>query len=296
MMPSARQHCAPNVSTFRTDDHFSCFEMEELVSVAKSLNKSISRHKLCSKNACVAARPFDIEGLTKKQLWGKIYKTLSPFCKYERCWVDLDFVNAIPSKSLREKIKYFTFKPKMSPDRYAWLSTRDIDYVLNQYQRLAEQRAPGKFLYLGAHPADYAVVENPNYKAIRHHPLVGIVFNLDTHDMKGSHWVAMVVDNTLGRIEYFDSTGKGPNKHIARFIKTIQKRTHYPLVKNSFVHQKKNGECGVYAIHFVIQRLLGRSFEQVSSKIISDKAMNKVRDLIFSPSMDVSISRAKNMG
>jgi hypothetical protein len=137
-------YCAPNVNI---DDHYTCFEYNELCEIAKSFNKFIEKHcnkggnvnnSICNFNTVPIDIKENIEDVKnkKRELWNAIYDRLKDVCKYEYCWVDYEFIKTIPDKDLREKIKMFTFKPKMSMHIDNWLSTRDINNVLVQYEKL----------------------------------------------------------------------------------------------------------------------------------------------------------------
>ena len=52
---------------------------------------------------------------------------------------------------------------------------------------------------------------------------------------------------------------------------------------NKKQHQSENSECGVYAIYFLIQRLLNFDFKTITNNIITDKQMNDFRSVIFRP-------------
>lgn len=268
--------CAPNVKY-----NFSCFEIGELEEIAKAFNKYIQKNNVCkNKNVCVPRKLIDIGSKSKKELWTSIYKRLNKICRYEYCWIDQEFINVIDDKDLREKIHYFTFKPKMTKDPFGWLSTEDINKVMSQYQELYES-----FYFVGALPCDFYDHTKMNYKEILKYKRVGIVFNLDTHDKSGSHWVAFLIDNDINTIEYFDSAAKSPNKHIKKFIAMVKEKTgkKYNYLQNDIVHQKKNGECGVYASYYIIQRLRGKTFYQIKNKVVNDAKMNVYRRTIFRP-------------
>ena len=120
---------------------------------------------------------------------------------------------------------------------------------------------------------------------------VGIVFNMDPHDQSGSHWVAMYIDLKKWVISYFDSFGICPPPiQIQRLIQSLNKNAVEVTGKKMFVncntnqHQIKNTECGVYSMYFIVESLKGRSFNDISKKIILDDEINKYRDLFFRPS------------
>jgi hypothetical protein len=280
--------CAPNINI---KEHYTCFELEELKSIAKTFNDYILKNKRCpklgkvnvkrDKNYCILDRIIETNNKTKEELWNSIYKRLEPICKYEYCWLDLDFVSKIKDVSLREKILYFTFKPKMTMKIDSWLSTKDINNVLQQYQDNYN------FKFLGALPSDFYKITMVNYNDIYNYKKIGFVLNLDDHTKGGSHWVALLIDNTLKTIEYYDSAGKRPNKNIQNFITKVynfvKKHNKYTIKYNTTTHQLKNTECGVYAIHFIIKRIIGVPFDTICNDTIPDEQMAIFRYYIFRP-------------
>ena len=65
---------------------------------------------------------------------------------------------------------------------------------------------------------------------------------------------------------------------------TSQGKTHNSNMKkyyNKVRHQFKNSECGVYSMHFIINLLEGKTFEDVTKNIIKDDDMLKNRDLYY---------------
>ena len=49
-------------------------------------------------------------------------------------------------------------------------------------------------------------------------------------------------------------------------------------------HQYGNSECGVYSINFILRLLKGKSFEDITKKLIPDKMMTDYRSFLFRPS------------
>ena len=190
--------CAPNV--VNVEDHYTCFTFDELKQIALAFNIHIQKHKICDKsnNVCVPRKLIGIRNKTKKQLWTSIYKRLEKICPYESCWIDLDFIKSVDDEILRDKIRYFTFKPKMSKHINAWLSTSDINNVLQQYQELDHS-----FKFLGALPSDFYKVIKVDYSQIKNYKKIGVVLNLDDHTQKGSHWVSFLIDNTFFNLRLF---------------------------------------------------------------------------------------------
>jgi hypothetical protein len=277
-------YCSPNIDI---TDHYTCFEYDELIHIAEAFNKYI-KSKRCPRlqysNKDIKCEMKEISfSKSKKKLWYSIYNRLKNICSYEYCWLDLDFINEIDDKNLREKIKYFTFKPKMTKTKRDWLNTQDINNVLQQYQELFPT-----FKFIGALPSDFYKVTTVDYNQVLKYDKIGLVFNLDEHNQPGSHWVAFLVDNKMGTLEYYDSVGKLPNKNIQTFINEMSEYLkkngyNYNKLYNTKKHQYENTECGVYSIYFLIQRLFGFDFEYVTKKVVKDKQMNRFRNVIFRP-------------
>lgn len=285
-------YCSPNVDS---KDHYTCFELEELKEIALAFNKYIQKNKTCpviknkrknkKNNKCNPRRLISLTNKSKKDLWKSIYQRLSYICPYEYCWLDLDFLNEIDDENLREKLKYFTFKPKMTRTQNAWLSTQDINNVLQQYQDIDPS-----FKFLGALPSDFYKFTRVDYSQTFNYKRIGIVFNLDGHYEPGSHWVAFLIDNKSKTLEYYDSAARKPNKNIQNFIDTVYdyiKSQGYDYKKyyNNTKHQFQNNECGVYSIYFILQRLIGFDFNYITSNVILDKQMNHFRKIIFRPNI-----------
>ena len=117
---------------------------------------------------------------------------------------------------------------------------------------------------------------------------IGIVFNLDKHDMDGSHWVSMFVNLNKDRVYYFDSYGEPPPKEVDilanRLIDQGNKNNQkIKYIKNNKRFQFKNSECGVYCMYFITQLLKGKTFNSFKNNIIKDDQMNKNRGYFYSP-------------
>ena len=96
-------------------------------------------------------------------------------------------------------------------------------------------------------------------------------------------------------IEYFDSYGDNndnegkPPQEIQTFMNRlsgqIDKRgggNNKSIQKyNTVRHQYANSECGVYCLNYIIERLSGRSFEDITGNITKDEKMNQNRIVYF---------------
>jgi hypothetical protein len=281
-------YCSPNINV---TNHYTCFEHDELKEIALALNIYIQKNKLClldkSTSKTCSTKIINIGKKTKKQLWYSIYNRLKIICPYEYCWVDLDFINNIKDRYLRDKIRDFTFKPKGPKTANSWLWTEDINRVLQQYGSIDKT-----FKFLGALPSDFYKITKMNWTNICNYNKFSIVFNLDNHKQSGSHWVAFLIDNKTKTIEYYDSIGNLPNTNINVFIKHVQNflhkkcKTKYEILYNTTKQQYENNECGMFAIHFIITRLLGKSFHDISNMKITDKDMNRFRKIVFRPKVE----------
>lgn len=213
-------------------------------------------------------------------------------------WLDQDFVKSALTKSEIAKVKHDHYRPE-APDSWkqnskTWLSTDDIDKCLQQY---ADKFSD--FKYFGAVPSDFhlklesgacAISDlcNINIKNLlaKKYKYVGAVFNFDTHDMSGSHWVAMFVNMPKREITYLDSNGLPPIPSIKQLMFSIKGQSDklgmkFKIKYNKKRHQLENTECGTYAINFISQQVEGAKFEEIVSKIIRDKEMNSKRFMFF---------------
>lgn len=261
--------CSPSR---KINNDFTCFEYEELVEIAKAINKS---KKICKKDKCIISDKIKNEN-SKEKLYNDIYRNLKNLDENEYNWIELEFMKNIKDKKILENIQKFTFKPPSPKSKSSWFNTDNINLVINQYTKLYPH-----FTFLGAQPADISSITHIDYKKIqKDFKSIGIVFNKDIHNLPGSHWVAVFIDNSTKTIEYFDSLGKSPNKYIYDFLNNFKE---YNLKINKVIHQKRGTNCGVYACYFIIQRLLGITFRMINKRIIKDKMMTDYRGFLFRP-------------
>jgi Ulp1 family protease len=87
-------------------------------------------------------------------------------------------------------------------------------------------------------------------------------------------------------IEYFDSVGDEPLDEYMNLIKILKEKLSNinisVMVKiNKIQHQFKGTECGVYSLNFIIGRLKGLSFEELSKNVLSDDVLVCRRDCFF---------------
>jgi len=229
-----------------------------------------------------------------------IHKKLFKVCRDrgDWCWADQPFVKDDPI------IQSF-YKPQIPTSRYKWLATGDIDRVINQYAKLFPN-----FRYLGAVPLDFDQLRGYQLSSedyCMHYnrdgkTKIGGVFNLDTHDKAGSHWVSMFCDLEHNYIAFFDSVGvKTPPKEIGILMENIKRQIERCMdhkLKKYLVNrpmkftvnqkniQKGNSECGVFCIYFILKCLLGEKPEDIfGDPNLNDNSVNYFRTKVFRPSI-----------
>lgn len=271
-----------------------CFDRQALIRIIDSYNSKYPNNQI----------RYD-KNLTDNELWGLIRNSFANVCgENEWCWLDQDFLKNDP-------LLQDYYKPPKPDQPTKWLSTSDINGVLKQFENIYDD-----FAFMGTVPIDFdQVIEEyskmdlcalynkqglsmetgerlHNNRGIRR---FGFVFNLDPSTKRGSHWVAMYMDLTVAHpyVGYFDSYGYcPPPEEITVLMERLKKQAHkclgINLIKrcNTIRHQHKNTECGVYAIYFIYNCLIGKSFETVTENIILDDDVNKYRDFFFRPTID----------
>jgi hypothetical protein len=278
-----------------------CFDREGLYRIIDDYN-----HKYPDKK--ITYHP----NLSTEKLWKLIRDSLADLCgDQEWCWLDQDFLKT-------DQLVQQYYKPPKPKTQKQWLSTKDIDNVLKQYERQYND-----FIYMGTVPRDFDMVidEYKNMDLCRMYngegaigggrtiKKYGFVFNLDPHDQRGSHWVSMFMNLSVpdddtgivlrggggGHIEnfigFFDSYGYPPPKEIKALIMRLKKQAKrcmgIDLVYkcNTVQHQHQDTECGVYSLYFIYQCLRGLTFEKITQSIILDDDVNKFRDFFFRPTI-----------
>jgi len=255
--------CAPS----KTKKKFSCYSDLDLQKLKRKYNLT-HKKKITTNNS--------------KQIWKELGKTLQ--CDKESCFAS------------KLKMKTLNFAPK-HPESWntnptEWLSSDDITSVLRQYEF-----AYPEFKYIGPSPADFYFRENGTcvweelckfdvHEMRKKKTKVGIIFNLDTHEGGGSHWVAVFMDLIGKKMYYFDSTGSSmkDEKHIYKFYEKVKAQdTDYKLIENHPVeHQFGNSECGIYALFFTIVMLHTSNFKLFkNTKTFKDKNMVALRKKFF---------------
>lgn len=255
---------------------------------------SESLHKL--KNLWNARhRDVPITASADKDIWNALRKNMQDVCHSETCWLRQGFAK----HGLTNEMKYYTFAPK-APSEWKknineWLSSVDIDNVMRQYEEKDKS-----FAFFGPTPIDFdskkmygeCVWEelchfNLLEQMKKHKKKIGIVFNLDEHWKKGSHWVSMFIDIPTKQICYFDSGGDEVPKEIKVLADRITQQgkqlgIDFKFEQNyPFEHQMEDTECGVYSLYFISTMIETPDFKVFKTKRIPDKDMEKYRHVYF---------------
>lgn len=152
-------------------------------------------------------------------------------CDDQVCWLNQSFIKKMNNKELEK----YTFRPSGPKKKLDWLSTTNINDVIDQYEKKHKN-----FIFLGAVPYDFQELRQLEIGELDFNKLIngemnedfnknkkisqfGMVINLDPHYKPGSHWVALYTNFDNNQIYFFDSFGKKPKKKIKQFINKIAK-------------------------------------------------------------------------
>ena len=290
----------------------SCYSSSELLVIKNAFNK----HHVSNSGSRKQIHSRDPE-IILRELQEK-----NAHCTTELCWL-----HAVSDRRLREKIQKEAFRPlqpaewKKKPD--AWLSNFDIDAVIQQYEA-----AYPDFVFLGPTPIDFDT-KKADGKCVTEEicgfslakewskgkKKIGVIYNLDTSEGPGTHWVSMFIDmvDPVPYMFYFNSTAEPMPAEVRALMDRIQEQwlslsshkgtSHKKLVEytsdDKVEHQHSNTECGMYSLFFIITCLTrkvggfktlgsGLSREKIIEMFagktrIPDRYMLKFRNLYFVP-------------
>jgi len=119
--------------------------------------------------------------------------------------------------------------------------------------------------------------------------MIGIIFNTDPHNKGGAHWISMFINLKKNKMYYFDSVGDPVPDEIEVLVQRIQnegiklKRDITYEDSEGIGHQRKNTECGIYSLYFIVKMLEGANFNDFNStsKLIHDDEITKYRKIFF---------------
>lgn len=274
-----REKCSPKKP--REKLKYSCYTSTTLHKLRDIWNKRHPDSKITSNDP--------------REIWELLKMSMMTTCNRESCWLRKLF----KKNKLNSELRNYTFAPKQprewKKNPYEWLSSVELLQVMKQYER-----AYPHFEFLGPSPIDYdakkmfgeCVWEELCQFQLkdfikRGKTKIGIIFNLDPHDLEGSHWMCMFIDIKKKEIYYFDSYGDGPPRRLSKFMNEVKRQsralgTPYTILKNKRRHQFSESECGMYCLYFIIQLLKGKdTFESLTKHRINDKKVKELRQIYF---------------
>lgn len=221
-------------------------------------------------------------------------KRFADCCEDERCWM-----RTLMHPALAETVRMRTFAPNApsawSSDIKTWLRSTDISAVMRRVELMTPE-----FEFLGPSPIDFDTRAGAdcvwpticNYEIARsirkNKSKTGFVLNLDDHTGEGTHWVALWLHPSAGQLSYFDSLGDPPPAEVKALAERITQQgadlgRSLKLTWNKIKHQKRNTECGIYAIHFLTELALGSTELNrfLDGPRITDKEMSAKRRSFF---------------
>ena len=202
-------------------------------------------------------------------------------------WVNENFTKYMKME-IKEILENEIFRPEGPEKQFQWMSSLDMNAVLSQYENLHND-----FKYLGSVPINFDEIDFYNIKNINYDELekegknrFAMIINNQRHDQGGQHWFSLFFDLKKGDIFFVDSVGDKPMENVEKYVEKIKKylksknkKHNYKI--NNIQHQKKNSECGVYSMYFIIKFLESGDFEKETSKEIQDYDVNKIRKKLF---------------
>ncbi|AEQ33438.1 thiol protease [Acanthamoeba polyphaga mimivirus] len=280
--------CAPNRKY--DSGNKTCFTLEQLVEMAGAYNRHITKEKLKPNmnNLYTNAILIPIKQ-DKTFLLKELKKRFETVCKNDDiCLTQQAFMNEIVDE-MRDEISEYTFRTNGPNNSKEWLSTKNIDEIMKQY----EKKYPN-FKFLGAVPLNcdeisFCSLFNIDFNQYFEQGInyLGIIFNHDRLGEPGSHWVSMFIDINNGKLYFCDSAGKPPigNIHtiIKKFTDFYKRKTGKNIIYkyNNRSYQKDNSECGVYSCNFIIRKLSGESFENIINNPLTFPEINSCRNVYF---------------
>ena len=157
--------------------------------------------------------------------YNQLYNKLSDTCYNEQCWA-----NKLIKKDLTNYLEVFApYSPSSwEKNPTQWLSNIEIINTLKQYEK-----SDKTFKFLSTTPIDFDTVIKD--KCVT--PILckftlskyikkginkfGIIFNTDTHDKSGSHWISLYIDVLKKLIFFFDSAGNKCPSQVLQLINRI---------------------------------------------------------------------------
>jgi len=187
------------------------------------------------------------------------------------------------NESLGRKV-FLCFRPLL-PKKMNWLHADAILDALRVY----EQDEELSFICYGPFYAGFQFNETLFKKRANRY---AFIFNtsqaIKNQQYDGSHWIALYIDLVKNTIDYYDSKGILPSSllihSISYIIKIIRNTNPNMTGEVNFTRTRKqfgSNECGVYVVHFIVQRLFGKSFQEFNKEFLPDKEIDQYRKIYW---------------
>lgn len=242
----------------------------------------------------------------------EIHRLLSLYlknvCNKESCWLKQKIHFGEIQNEYKIKDLFAPFSPiEWNRNPNEWLSSIDIINVMKQYEN-----AYKCFNFIGPTPIDFdkrIIKGNRNSECVwdelcnfdisqqikEGKTKIGVIFNTDTHDKSGQHWISLFINIKKKFIFYFDSSGDKMPNEIRQLIDRIinQGQECEPKIQfkidttKGISHQKGDSECGIYSLFFIINMLEDKlTRNRLKTHIFTDKYVNLFRKIYFNQSLD----------
>jgi hypothetical protein len=272
-------HCSP-AKYNRAEKDQTCFSHDELKLLANEFNKHSDKK---------------IKGTSKKEIASELLKAYKPICNSDQyCWIKQTLSNSNKINKLEQNFR-IQMPISWEKDKYTWLNTYDILYVMKQYEELYTD-----FEFLTVTPSDFSD-KNSSGKCIGdmlcdfdvhnfNKKRFGIVFNTGSSFSSGEHWQALFcnLNNKLPNygIYFYDSVANPSSHKIKTFMKKIKDQvndTKFELKENKIQSQYGGSECGMFSIIFLTQCLKNIKFDEICKRMHNDKKINELRMILYRP-------------
>jgi len=112
----------------------------------------------------------------------------------------------------------------------------------------------------------------------------GFIINSDDSDKGGTHWKAVFISRPDASVEVYDSLVSIPNekfiKDLFKVVDAFKDDVMYKLKINTIRDQsEKTGNCGYFAVNFLINRFKGKKFKNASLFDKVDKSGEGEKDI-----------------
>ena len=263
---------------------YTCYDKKTLIQIKDLWNTRHPDEKINSMNPWI--------------IWKSLKNNMSSLCESEKCWLRQKFIKKNLPHNLMNKIFAPDVPKSWIKNSSEWLSSVDISAVMKQYENSFKN-----FMFLGPTHIDFDKKLDDGYVWDEIHNFnlaesikkgktkFGFIFNTDTHDKDGTHWIALYLDiynKTQPYISYFDSNGIEIPSEIKVLVDRIIDQAKSLNINVKFMqnhplsHQNKDGECGIYTIYFITQLLQNiKPINYFNTIKIPDKLMNKFRKIYF---------------